>query len=417
MANRDPEIVDPEREDEDIDLDDNNDEFERYIQTESSHIENTTGDTKIQLIVDQKKSIVKRFYEIIKEKYNLDVEYIDLTNFKLGPDHKKLFLLFKDREILLNKEGGGFIALSTLAGRIGPGGTAAIRDLLKLPDYKKKLPQKAVSALQNIQKILPNNVDEIEMTELPNTINTIEQEIITVLSSEKEIQTEVDMREMDGVLTAMTTVKEELANELGKLNETNKEISKEKDKLEQAKKDNDQFQIERISNRLRELESERSAKVEVININREILRSQVNRIKETIQKVLKEDTKLGEKIKTLFREQGITIVSVLTAFGMSIGVIVETLIPGGVAPTTTPTTPPKPGGIKDWVKKQLANIAKLLGDLAGKAASAIPGIIGSIVSWLLSTTGNVVNWFSQNLWTLLVLVVGMLFTAINKYYK
>ena len=255
------------------------------------------------------------------------------------------------------------------------------------------------------------------MTELPTTIETIEQEIETSFI-ETGAQTDMTKREMDGVLRAMTSVKEEIANELGKLNETNKEISKENDKLEQAKEDNDQFQIERIGSRLRDLESERSARLEVINVNREKIRSQVNRIKETIQKVLKEDTKLGEKIKTLFREQGITIVSVLTAFGMIIGVIVETFIPGGAVPTTAPATPPtKPGGVKDWVKKQLSNIAKLLGDLAGKAASAIPGIIGSIVSWLLSTTGNVVNWFAQNLWTLLVIVVGMLFTAINKYYK
>ena len=159
-------------------------------------------------------------------------------------------------------------------------------------------------------------------------MNTIEQEIETSFI-ETGAQTDMTKREMDGVLRAMTSVKEEIANELGKLNETNKEISKENDKLEQAKEDNDQFQIERIGNRIRDLESERSARVEVLNINREKIRSQVNRIKETIQKVLKEDTKLGEKIKTLFREQGITIVSVLTAFGMIVGFIVETFIPGG----------------------------------------------------------------------------------------
>ena len=308
--------------------------------------------------------------------------------------------------------------MSTITQKIGPGGTAAIRDLLHIPDYKRQqAAPRNVAAFKKIENTLPTNVESIPMTELPNTIETIEQEIETSFI-ETGAQTDMTKREMDGVLRAMTSVKEEIANELGKLNETNKEISKENDKLEQAKEDNDQFQIERISNRLRDLESERSARVEVLNVNREKIRSQVNRIKETIQKVLKEDTKLGERIKTLFREQGITIVSVLTAFGMIVGVIVETFIPGGAVPTTTPPTPPtKPGGVKDWVKKQLSNIAKLLGNLAGKAASAIPGIIGSIVSWLLSTTGNVVNWFSQNLWTLLVLVVGMLFTAINKYYK
>jgi hypothetical protein len=63
------------------------------------------------------------------------------------------------------------------------------------------------------------------------------------------------------------------------------------------------------------------------------------------------------------------------------------------------TLPKDKGGIKEWVKK----LGKLLANLAGKAAAALPGIIGSIVSWLLSATGNIVNWFANNLWTLIVL--------------
>ena len=51
--------------------------------------------------------------------------------------------------------------------------------------------------------------------------------------------------------------------------------------------------------------------------------------KETIAKVLDKDTSLGEKIRTLFREQGITIASLLTAIGIAIGVLVEALLPDG----------------------------------------------------------------------------------------
>ena len=60
--------------------------------------------------------------------------------------------------------------------------------------------------------------------------------------------------------------------------------------------------------------------------------------KGTIDKVLKEDTTLREGFRTLFREEGIKIVSVLTAIGMIIGVIVEAVIPSG---TTSCSTPPK----------------------------------------------------------------------------
>ena len=58
---------------------------------------------------------------------------------------------------------------------------------------------------------------------------------------------------------------------------------------------------------------------------------------------------------------------------------------------------------------QLQNLARLLANLAGKAAAALPGVIGSIVSWLLSATGKVVNWFGNNLWALVVLVAGLLY--------
>ena len=43
--------------------------------------------------------------------------------------------------------------------------------------------------------------------------------------------------------------------------------------------------------------------------------------------MLDKDISLGEKIRTLFREQGITIASILTAIGMAIGVLVEALLP------------------------------------------------------------------------------------------
>lgn len=57
------------------------------------------------------------------------------------------------------------------------------------------------------------------------------------------------------------------------------------------------------------------------------LRSQINRIKEIKHKVLNEDTTLGEKIKTFFKELGITVVSILIAIGMIVGVTVKAIIP------------------------------------------------------------------------------------------
>ena len=111
------------------------------------------------------------------------------------------------------------------------------------------------------------------------------------------------------------------------------------------------------------------------------------------------DTSLGEKIRILFREQGITIASILTAMGMVIGVLVEALLlGGGGAAATSGGPPPKDEkGLKEWVRSKLKAFASLLVKLGMKAAEALPGIIGGIISWILNRAKDVVGWVSKNL--------------------
>ena len=59
--------------------------------------------------------------------------------------------------------------------------------------------------------------------------------------------------------------------------------------------------------RLDDLNTEKQARLEKLSQNRKDLQAQVARIKQTIEKVLDKDTALLERIRTLFREQGITI--------------------------------------------------------------------------------------------------------------
>ena len=61
--------------------------------------------------------------------------------------------------------------------------------------------------------------------------------------------------------------------------------------------------------------------------------------KEMIAKVLDKDTSLATKIWKLFREQGITIASLLMAIRMAIGVLIDTLLSGGGGTAASP--PPK----------------------------------------------------------------------------
>ena len=87
---------------------------------------------------------------------------------------------------------------------------------------------------------------------------------------------------------------------------------------------------------------------------------QINQIRESITKFLDKETgTLGERIRTLFKEQGITIVSILTAAGMAIGVLIEALLGGPSVSTTTNTSGSTSGGdgkgsgAREWIKNKL----------------------------------------------------------------
>ena len=138
---------------------------------------------------------------------------------------------------------------------------------------------------------------------------------------------------------------------------------------------------------------------------------------ETISRILHEDTTLAERVRTLFREQGVTLVSILTAIGMVISTLVLALT-GGASGGSTVTPPPPPsdkGGLQEWAKKTLQALGRVLAKLAGKAAVTLSGIIGSIVSWLLSTLGKATGWLAEHLWALVVGVVGLLCIAARSF--
>ena len=168
---------------------------------------------------------------------------------------------------------------------------------------------------------------------------------------------------------------------------------------------------EDITKRIDDLNDELNVRQEFIDLLKSRLKSQITSFKETIAKVLDKDTSLGEKIRTLFREQGITIASILTAIGMAIGVLVEALLPGGAAAASGGGEPPPKDekGLKEWVRSKLKALASLQGKLGMKAAEALPGITGGIISWILNRTKDVVGWVSQNVWALVVGVGGLIY--------
>ena len=194
------------------------------------------------------------------------------------------------------------------------------------------------------------------------------------------------------------------------------DIDKEKRKLDEMATDEaySDEQREEVRARLQRFQDERKAINDQICILKGQYSNQIYQIRESITKFLDKETgTLCERIRTLFKEQGITIVSVLTAVGMAIGVMIEALLGGPSMSTTTSestTASDKKGGAREWTNNKLKALSQLQGKLADKALAALPGIIGSILSWILNRAKEVIGWLSQNLWALITSVGVLIYT-------
>ena len=113
-------------------------------------------------------------------------------------------------------------------------------------------------------------------------------------------------------------------------------------------------QREEVRARLQRFQDEQKAINDQIRILKGRYSNQIYQIRESIMKFLDKETgTLGERITTLFREQGITIISILTALGMTLGVLIDALLGGPSMSTPTSestTTSNKKGGAREWIK-------------------------------------------------------------------
>ena len=224
------------------------------------------------------------------------------------------------------------------------------------------------------------------------------------------------LRELLGLDKQLRSIRGSLKVEVAIKVELEECIAKEQRKLEEFREYlgvYDDAMKEDITKQIDNLNDELKVRQESIDLLKGRLKSQITSFKETIAKVLDKDTSLDEKIRTLFREQGITIASILTAIRMAIGVLVEALLSdGGSAAASDGGGEPPPKdekGLKKCIRIKLEALASLLGRLGIKAAEALPGIIGGIISWILNRTKDVVGWVSQNLWALVVGIGGLIY--------
>ena len=260
----------------------------------------------------------------------------------------------------------------------------------KARDDVMKLNENLDERSKAIESSFTTDAEAIEMIEMTSkdidvTVKDAEQDTSFIEPSERDKL--LPLRELEGLDKQLRTIKGSLKVAIAKRIDLEGRIKHEERKLNEIQdpkySDDQRDMIEGRINKLRGELTERNKEIDILKGEAS---KQINQIRGSITKFLDKETgTLGERIRTLFKEQGITIVSILTAVGMTIGVLIEALLGGPTVSTTTSGSSPadggdKKGGAREWIMNKLKALSFLLGKLAAKAGAALPGIIGSIVA-------------------------------------
>ena len=278
---------------------------------------------------------------------------------------------------------------------------------------KSKIPKKKMKRKETYLDEIDDNTKQFAsvLNESPTSEDTQDNIMLQDIITKNEIATDNSIKLIETSLTeigedastqtgglTLRTISGSLRSAIAKSVAKQADIDRENRKLEEMTNDEtySDEQREEVRARLQRFQDAQKAINDQICILKGRYSNQIYQIRESIMKFLDKETgTLGERIRTLFKEQGITIVSILIAVGMAIGVLIEALL-GGPS-TSTPTSGgtsvgDKKGGAREWIKNKLKALSSLLGKLAAKAGAALPGIIGTIVAWLLNCAKEVVGW-------------------------
>jgi len=74
-------------------------------------------------------------------------------------------------------------------------------------------------------------------------------------------------------------------------------------------------------------------------------------------------------------------------------------------------------GFVDSVKAALKKVASYLKSLASKAAASIPGLIGSVISWLFKAASKVAEILAINIILVIIALIGLLYAVLIKQIR
>ena len=228
----------------------------------------------------------------------------------------------------------------------------AIRKRKEAIDGRKKM---------ELDKVLDRDADPETRELAQNKLSELEKSYQELVSDEKKFE-------------------QQLGEKQSLTNEKKEQLKKDKQELEKQNKED------------REIINDRDADPEEIRRAEERVAFRQAEIRQINTQLEEGGEPLSEK--EIFKKYGLTLIGIFVAAGVTIGAVIGVI-----------TNALKAMG------KQIANGLKTLGQ---KAAAALPGLIGSIVSFLFKTAGQVFGFLAEHTWLLILAVVVF---VVEKYLK
>ena len=377
---------------------------------------------------EEKKRIVERTKDLIKKFYpKVDFAKIHPIGYsKKGGKTEVVTFGPKGGEGKIEKEDGSGLQKSftdKFSVALGPRAEQIIaEDRDTIQEQRQRLAE-AEKQQREAEKIAAAREEELQEMENLKQQTEKTQARIDALQEEhgSNLESEAELRRLKQLKKNHQTEYEKKKKEVAGLEKQAKnnqkvqeKVQKERAKLEEIVKKRNLIE-ERLNStkplddlngretELRQQNSEDQAIIDATDTSTSEKEAARDRIEERIEEIARLQTQIAEreeamplreKVKEIFKKNGVTVTAIVLAAGVTIGAVISALTKGLKA-----TGKAMAGGLKE---------------IAAKLGSLLPWLIGQVVSFLFNTAAKAVGFLAEHTWLIILAVVAFLF---EKYIK
>ncbi|KAL9959890.1 hypothetical protein ACROYT_G033262 [Oculina patagonica] len=356
-----------------------------------SYIEKITFNTVVS--EEDKQSMIKSTKQFIKDKFSEVVfKKIGPIGFGKRPENDGKIVSFGSRggdDEIFKKDGTGLLKKFTDKYKVALGPPAEdviAQDNEEIRETRQSL-REAEIQLQQAERI--DTQKEKAAQEVRDLRIRIERAQAKIDQLGSNVENKTQLREQRQVLKNYETDFENAKKEVAALEKQAKQKAKEQTRVDQlraslAVKESEKTLCKKGSTRQ---EQKQAAEERVAERTEELARLQTQIAEREMSLPLR------ERIKEIFKKNGVTVTAIFAA-GVTIGAVI--------------------GAITNSLKATGKALGKGLSDVGSKVASALPGLIGSIVSFLFKTAGQAIGFLAEHTWLLILAAVAFL---VERYLK